>query len=91
MLFVLTRIWVLANDVMKVWIINKPAVLLLCEHEFRGSGALHVCQIDMDEHEENEYEHSIVMDDTHRHGTTDNAGRPCHKGPIHGRRPKAEP
>ena len=89
-LFVLGRIWVLADDVVKLWVVNKAAMLLLGEHELCRSSALHVRQIDMDEHEDDEDEHAIVMDDTHRHRATDPLGKRSERCPVHGLVPDAK-
>ena len=64
------RIEVLTNDVVKLRIIYESTMLLMEEHKLRRCRSLHVRQIDMDEHEDDEHEHEVVVDDAHRHSAT---------------------
>ena len=56
----------------------------------RWGKALDVGQIDVDEHEHDEHVHHEVMDDAHRHETTDQRGEAPADAPIHGGNPQAK-
>ncbi len=88
-LLVLMRIHVLAHDVVELRIVDQSTMLLVEEHELGRCQALHVRKVDVDEHEDDEHEHEVVMDDPHAHCATDQVHGPLERTHVHDRSPDA--
>ena len=80
---------VLTYDDMLLGIVHQSAMLFPEEHELRGSGALDVSKIHMDEDEDDEYVHQEVVDDALIHLTTDQVGADSEDAPVHRRSPQS--
>lgn len=67
---------VFTNNNVVVRVVNKATMLFANKHEQGWRNTFNVSQVNMDKHEDNEYVHHEVVDDTHRHGAT-NEVRGC--------------
>ncbi len=54
------------------------------EHEVCISSTLDEYEVTMQHGEDDEYEHHEVVDDAHRHRTTNKSGTSCEEGPLRG-------
>ena len=81
---------VLARDALLLGVPGEAAMLLAEEHDHGGSGALDVGQVDVDQHEADEPEHTCIVDDADLHQTTDQGGEPQAGSPQGGCLPQAQ-
>ena len=84
------RVEVFANDVVKIWIVDKSAMLFAEEHQLGWSCSFYVSKICMQEDEADEHEHHVVVDDPHAHDSANKIRRPSEWSEVCCRAPEAK-